>query len=364
MGLDASADAGTATAAVNVARRLVAVAQAQLAAACMAYADSRAAADRDGRNGPGRPRPGEFACDELAPVLRQQSWHVRCLVARTRRIRSGLPSVWHAFEAGEVDAEQVVMIDRIARRAAEAATLHALDEQAPAAAQTRTARQLGAWLLRMIASLEPDAFAARHRRALADRRVTVAQGGDGIGYVTGEVSALDAAEIDTLLTAAADKPWVEVEDIDPDTGELLGTHRQRVDDDGLPVDGPSEQRAASSGRIAFQRLSRTRRIGIVVPLSSLLGLTDAPGQLIDRSGCVPGEVLRQQIADLLEIDADHHEPIPRGPTNGQNMDPGCRRHHRGKTFAWLASIRDGDTVAWTLPDDTHYRVVDDPLPTG
>ena len=95
------------------------------------------------------------------------------------------------------------MMDRIARRAVEAATLHAVDEQAPTAAQNRTAKQLGAWLLRLIAQLEPDAFAHRHRRALADRRVTVAQGADGIGYVTGEVSAPDAAEIDSLLTAAA-----------------------------------------------------------------------------------------------------------------------------------------------------------------
>jgi hypothetical protein len=32
--------------------------------------------------------------------------------------------------------------------------------------------------------------------------------------------------------------WVEVEEIDPDTGELLGTHLQRVDSDGQPVGDP------------------------------------------------------------------------------------------------------------------------------
>ena len=379
----------------------------------------------------------------------------------------GLPTVWEAFEAGEVDAEQVVMIDRIARRATESGTLHTIDNQAAPAAQTRTVKQLGAWLLRLVAHLEPDAFADRHRRALADRRVTIAHGADGVGYVTGEVSALDAADIDTLLTAAArslgagdprsqqqrradlfadlllgrlhitnddpdaseeaapEQDWIEVEDIDPDTGELLGTERQRLNPDGLPADDPSEDRAESSDRIAFRRLPQTRRIGIVVPLSSLLGLTHSPGQLTDRSACIPGEVLRQQIADLLHpdsddttssdealftrlltddggrlldttelgrfpsrrlaeairiragscrfptctvpaqhCDADHHDPKPRGPTNGRNLDPGCRRHHRGKTFAWLASSRDSDTVTWTLPDDTRYQVIDDPLPTG
>ncbi len=43
----------------------------------------------------------------------------------------------------------------------------------------------------------------RHRRALAERRVTVVQGADGIGYVTGEISAADAAAIDALLAATS-----------------------------------------------------------------------------------------------------------------------------------------------------------------
>ena len=46
------------------------------------------------------------------------------------------------------------------------------------------------------------------------------------------------------------------------------------------------------------------------------------------------------------------------------MDPFCRRHHRGKTFAWLACIRDDHGVDWTMPDAEHYRCIDEPLPTG
>jgi len=156
-----------------------------------------------------------------------------------------------------------------------------------------------------------------------------------------------------------------------------------------------------------------------VSLSSLLGLTDTPAQLADRSGLVPGEVLRELIADALRpngkhaevlftrlltddggrlldttelgrfpsqrlaeavrlragiccypsctvpadrCDNDHHIPWPAGPTRGENLDPLCRRHHRAKTFAWLASLREQDTVQWTLPDANTYRCVDDPLP--
>jgi hypothetical protein len=157
-----------------------------------------------------------------------------------------------------------------------------------------------------------------------------------------------------------------------------------------------------------------------VPLSTLLGLRDAPGELVDRSGLIPGEVMRDKIADALEPDSrdevlftrlmtddggrlldttelgrfasarlaqaikvragscrfptcnvpadrcdlDHHQPWPNGPTSADNLDPLCRRHHRGKTFAWLASIRDHDAVDWTMPDAGRYRCMDEPLPTG
>jgi hypothetical protein len=39
-------------------------------------------------------------------------------------------------------------------------------------------------------------------------------------------------------------------------------------------------------------------------------------------------------------------------------------NHRGKTFAWLACIRDDHGVDWTMPDAEHYRCTDEPLPTG
>src|SRR5215212_9695041 len=387
-----------------------------------------------------------------------------------------LPTVWEAFKRGELDAEQIRVIDRVARRVTEANTLAAIDEQVIDAAHTKTPKQLQVWLLRLVVRLEPLAFAERHRRALTDRRVTVVQGADGIGYVTGEVSAADAAAIDGMLAAAArslgaDDPrseqqrrsdlfadlllgrlrftdadeadedqtsegataeaaadshqkqeWLEVEDIDPDTGELLGTHRQAIDADGEAIGQQIDPAVELAARFAptFVKQPRRIRIGVVVPLSSLLGLSDAPGELIDRSGLIPGVVLRDQIAEALEPDSrdevmftrlltddggrlidtselgrypsarlaqaikirartcrfpscnvpadrcdlDHHQPWPEGRTSAQNLDPLCRRHHRGKTFAWLASVRDHDAVDWTMPDAERYRCVDEPLPTG
>jgi hypothetical protein len=141
--------------------------------------------------------------DEVSLLLREQPFTVRRLVARSRRLAAGLPTVWQAFQRGEVDAEQVRVIDRVARRVTETHTLAAIDDQVVEAAQTRCPKQLSCWLLRLVVRLEPLAFEQRHRRALAERRVTVVQGVDGMGYVTGEVSAADAAAIDAALAAAA-----------------------------------------------------------------------------------------------------------------------------------------------------------------
>ena len=199
-------DTWTAREAVVVARRDAAMAQARLAEAAVRYADARIAGDIAAGVGSGRrsrAKPGEFAADELALMLRGQPYQVRCLVARARRMAAALPTVWEAFRRGELDAEQMRVIDRVARRVTETATLAAIDEQAVDAADTRSPKQLQVWLLRLIVQLEPLAFAQRHRRALAERRVTVVQGTDGIGYVTGEVSAVDAAAIDALLAATS-----------------------------------------------------------------------------------------------------------------------------------------------------------------
>ena len=91
--------------------------------------------------------------------------------------------MWQAFSDGDLDAEQVRVIDRVARRVSEPLTLTAIDEQSVEAAQSRCPKQLGAWLLRLVVRLEPLAFEKRHRRALAERRVTVVLG-EPMAWVT------------------------------------------------------------------------------------------------------------------------------------------------------------------------------------
>ncbi len=75
-------------------------------------------------------------------MLREQPYTVRCLIARSRRLSTAMPTVWQAYRDGELDAEQVTVIDRVARRVCQPLTLTAIDEQSVQAAQSRCPKQL------------------------------------------------------------------------------------------------------------------------------------------------------------------------------------------------------------------------------
>ena len=111
--------------AVADARREASRAQARLAEAAVRYADARIAEETAAAPDLPRlklPKPGEFVADELSVMLRDQPYSVRCLLARSRRMASDLPTVWEGFRRGDLDVEQIRVIDRVARRVTEAAT--------------------------------------------------------------------------------------------------------------------------------------------------------------------------------------------------------------------------------------------------
>ncbi|HET9777813.1 MAG TPA: hypothetical protein VFP81_00875 [Propionibacteriaceae bacterium] len=84
---DNRGDAATAHEAVADARQEAAAALARLAVAAVRYADARIAEETAAAATSGLPRikratPGEFVADELAVMLRDQPYQVRCLLAR------------------------------------------------------------------------------------------------------------------------------------------------------------------------------------------------------------------------------------------------------------------------------------------
>jgi len=149
-----------------------------------------------------------------------------------------------------------------------------------------------------------------------------------------------------------------------------------------------------------------------VSWQSLFGLSNTPGQLMDRTASVPADTIRDLAAqpgtlfyrlltddrgnllDATEMgrfpsrklglairfrdgvcgtpsctvpaarcDLDHLIPVPEGPTTGANLGAKCRPDHRAKTHAGHRSVRSGPhTTKWTTPTGHTYVTDDEPLP--
>lgn len=183
--------------AVVALQQRVAAAQAELAAAVLAFADRRVCDDEAdppaGPGVPGRARPGEFVADEVSLALRVSMWEAQRLLARSRRLRSGMPSVWAAGLSGRLDQPRLVAIDRAGRLVLDPRVLVRLDEQVVEVAAMKTVKQLDRWLQLFLAVHEPDAYQHRHQVTYADRNVSVTAGLDGVSYLSALVSVPDAS---------------------------------------------------------------------------------------------------------------------------------------------------------------------------
>jgi hypothetical protein len=124
-----------------------------------------------------------------------------------------------------------------------------------------------------------------------------------------------------------------------------GTHLQRIDDDGEPI---GEQADAVTHRPLCQApkvVNRPQklRIGVVVPLASLLGATNAPGELADRSGPIPGEVLKEQIAKAIDSNGRDEALFTRLLTDdgGRLLDTTELGRHASARLAQAIKVRAG-----------------------
>ena len=180
-----------------------------------------------------------------------------------------------------------------------------------------------------------------------------------MSYLHAYLPTSDAVRIDQLLTTEAKKL--------PSDDRTLDQKRADVLCDRLLGHGDGHGRAAI--------------IAITVPVTSLAGLSDEPGESFDGSFALPADLVRDlaqepgtlfhrvitdplgRILDVTEFgrfasaklkiaidirdgtcrfptcsrpatesDLDHQIPHPRGPTNAANLRALCRRHHNMKTY--------------------------------
>ncbi|MCW2831716.1 MAG: hypothetical protein JWP31_2408 [Aeromicrobium sp.] len=214
-----------------------------------------------------------FAADQLGVVLHQPTKLVQDRLAQSRRIRSLMPRTWDAYLAGRIDAYRVSLIAAATAKLQDNDQRIELDQGVADYAATHTTAQLKGKLTRFVATRVTDGTAVRNERAR--RSVWVSHQDDGMSFLTAYIPTTDAIRIDALLTERAkrhsdDGRTFDQRRADELVAQMLG---QNIDD-----------KARSS-------ISRAV-IGVVVPVATLAGLSDQPGQSIDGSYALPADLIR------------------------------------------------------------------------
>ncbi|MDQ1614288.1 MAG: hypothetical protein QOJ60_227 [Actinomycetota bacterium] len=348
----------------------------------------------------GRPRAavGEVTARQMAVA------EVRAALAvstRSAQIRvetaqelSRLPGTQEALRAGRIDlpkarviADATATLDQSGARAVETAVL--------ARAEGRTSSQLRDTARRAALAFDPAAGQVRHQRAVADRAVHLEPLADGMACCSYADSADKVSAFYRWVTAKAraSKGPGDARTLAQCRADVLGD----IGTDGLAFDRlPSGQ-------------GRRPQIQVVVSAATLLGVDDAPGELVGI-GPITAEVARRIAAegtwrrlltdprtgrfDELSVDTyeppqdlrdhvtardrtcrglgcripaehcdlDHRVPHPRGPTSAHNLDPDCRVDHEIKTFTDTTVEPDGHGGLWiTLPSGRRYHRPAEPV---
>lgn len=333
--------------------------EAETASLMLEFADlRRRQADR---NGDPRRRALEasFAADELAVALHQPTRVVQCRLADARRVRGLLPLTWLAFTAGRIDAYRISMISSAVDKVrGDNHAVIELDYLLPDSAPARTAAQLKGWLKRFVARNVPGDRAARTEHD--KRAVWLDHQDDGMSFLHAYLPTAEAIRIDAELTARAKALPADDRTLD----------HKRADELVAWLRSTGDARSTSSRAV----------IGITVPVSTVAGWDDQPGESFDGSFALPAGAVRDlmtqpgtlfyriftdplgHILDITELgrfasdklstaidirdstcrfvtcsrpsmesDKDHEIPHPRGPTTAANLRSLCRRHHQMKT---------------------------------
>jgi len=347
----------------------------------------------------------EFVPDEIAVLLGCTK-----VAAATRYDTAcratDLPAVNRAWLAGRIDSRKVAVIgEQVALLDTDLAhelAAVAVDYAAASAGQQgggRTAPQLREWLRRRVIAAEPQAAEVRRQRAMADRRVVITPGDDGMSELwallpsvqarqiqqiltkvaqedsAGDARSMDQRRADTLidlLLGRADPPAVNVQVIvSADTltakssepgwvpglgpitaeqvSELLGTGAPDTD-----APGPAPR---LGDHVTFRRLLTDPSTGI---LTDVAERQYRPSAALDRAVRARDVTCRfpgcRRSANSAGTDLDHTLSWPHGTTEAANLAVLCRRHHRLKhTAGWNVHLDPTGTMTWTTPTGRRYR---------
>jgi hypothetical protein len=379
----------------------------------------------------------DVAVDEIATALRiaRPTAAHRLDVALTLTDR--LPATLSALRSGTIhDGQARVVCQHTAvlpsADAASRTILREVERRVLTDAAELTPGRLRALVDRCVHRADPQAASKRHKRAVTERRVEVWPQPDGMAILAAMLPAdqahaafamidacaralgahdprgMDARRADCLVDLIASRG---AEAFQTDTNRTdVGSDEPTAANEPAANDGSRAAEAAPWAPDGPDPAGRFRRpaqtiVHITVPISTLMGVADEPGELAGY-GPVPAELARQIAADpnsvwrrlltdpasgtLLDYgtttyrppagldrhvrardgtcrfpgcrqsawkcDLDHGVPHPDGPTSECNLAGLCRYHHDLKTSGrWHLRHGPGAVLTWTSPTGHRYQ---------
>ena len=328
----------------------------------------------------------DYTVDELAVALNISGVAAGHRLHLALDLTERLASTLGALERGEID---LLRARAIAEGTRALTPEHAaqVEAQVLQRAPEQTAPQLRQAVKRAVLRIDPDGAQTRHSQQRQDRRVVVSPAEDGMAELWAYLPAHAAAGIYDTLNECARRALTP--------GDERTADQRRADalvDLVLGNDsGPAAQ------------------VHVTVPISSLLGLDQQPGELAGY-GPIPAQTAREIAADatwrrlltdpasgtLLDYgrttyrppaaladfvrardktcrfpgcrrpahkcELDHETPYPQGPTSAGNLSPKCTHHHQMKhRTTWQCERLDNGDHFWTSPAGRHYYVRAEPI---
>ncbi len=324
----------------------------------------------------------EFAPDEIGLTLRLSRTAASTRLHHAIRLDRELSATRTAWESGRTDVAKVRAICD-ATATVPPATATVVQDRVLGRAGQQTVSQLRASLARAVIAADPAGAEDRHRLARHHRRVVLTPEADGMASLWALLPAPAAvAGYQRLTQLARQQP----------AGDCRGMDARRAD---LLVDLLTGRFDAGAGAA----LPGKPLVQVTVPLTTLTGATEFPGEL-SGYGPIPATLAREIAADgvwrrlatdplsgtLLDhgrstyrppaaladfvrardlhcgyptcrqpattADLDHIVPYADGgSTSAANLHPPCRHHHRlkGEAPGWTVSGDGNTTVTWTTP---------------
>ena len=370
--------------------------------------------------------PGGVSSDQVPEVLMMALGRSRRSAVYLREqglILTHQPQVWAGLWAGVLDVAKAGILARalylVPAQDPEGAPRPGYQEDCDrvlgaglAYAGGHTAAQLERHLRRLLAAIDPGTVVTRRRRALTERGVWLDHRGDGTADLTARLDSTDAERVYTAIRAVAltaqhtdgaasdaggGAPGADANETGADeTGAARRPFDLQMADalvDLILTPGTGTGLGSATGGAVVRT-----QINVTIPIDSLAGITDTPGQL-SGYGILPAEVVRRlagadtrwrhilthrttgaildvgtwsyrppagldrhvRTRDVTcrfpgctvpagECDLDHLTPFPQGPTSAQNLHALCRRHHRLKhDEGWTVTALPNSGLRWTSP---------------